>query len=167
MPRPDINKIKNRLTQHTPLLPNSNEIYKNRDFYAAAVDVWALGVILFIMLTGIPPVETPAEIDPRFRMLQEGRLFELMDLWKVTFLSEEARDLLKGMLQVDPRARLSTDQIKAHPWLAGPIAAALLEGGAEGQGQQQQQQQQEDGGQGQGGGAGGSAAATDSDAMSI
>ena len=30
----------------------SHEIYKNKDFYAAAVDIWALGVILFIMLTG-------------------------------------------------------------------------------------------------------------------
>jgi serine/threonine protein kinase len=30
----------------------SHEIYQNQDFYAAAVDIWALGVILFIMLTG-------------------------------------------------------------------------------------------------------------------
>lgn len=134
------------------------------DFYIRYAD--------FLLLTGIPPVETPAEIDPRFRMLQEGRLFELMDLWKVTFLSDEARDLLKGMLQVDPRARLSTEQIKAHPWLAGPIAAALLEGGGGGGEAQGQGQQQGDGGGGGGDGAAiataaATAAAADADAMSI
>jgi hypothetical protein len=120
-------------------------------------------------------VETPSEIDPRFRMLQEGRLFELMDLWRVTFLSDEARDLLKGMLQVDPSTRLNTDQIQAHPWLAGPIAAALLEGGAgagsgdgagEGQqGQEGDEEQQGDGGRRRRGGE--AAGAADSDAMSI
>lgn len=91
-----------------------------------------------------------------------------MDLWKVTFLSAEARDLLKGMLQVDPRARLSTEQIKAHPWLAGPIAAALLEGGGGGGGGEEGGQD----GQGQGGDGGAAAAAAgaaaaDGDAMSI
>lgn len=153
---------------------HSNEIYKNQDFYAAAPDVWALGVILFIMLTGIPPVETPAEIDPRFRMLQEGRIYELMDLWRVDFLTDEARDLLKGMLQVDPRKRLSTDQIRAHPWLAGPIAAALLGGGpAEGSGggvggragAEQHQQEEQQHRQGDGGRQSGEEA--DQDAMSI
>jgi hypothetical protein len=88
-----------------------------------------------------------------------------MDLWKVTFLSAEARDLLKGMLQVDPRARLSTEQIKAHPWLAGPIAAALLEGGGGGG---EQGQGGDDGGGGDGGAAAAAgAAAADGDAMSI
>jgi hypothetical protein len=109
----------------------SSEIYKNKDFYAAAVDIWALGVILFIMLTGIPPVETPSEIDPRFRMVAEGRLFELMDLWRVDFLSAEARDLLFGLLQVDPRARLTMEEIRAHSWVGGPISSAIGGGGTE------------------------------------
>ena len=122
----------------------SHEIYKNKDFYAAAVDIWALGVILFIMLTGIPPIETPSEIDPRFRMLAEGRLFELMDLWRVDFLSAEARDLLYGLLQVDPRARLTMEEIRGHAWMAGPISSALGGSGSEGSGE---------GGEGEGRGA--------------
>jgi len=78
-------------------------------------------------------VETPAEIDPRFRMLAEGRLFELMDLWRVDFLSAEARDLLFGLLQVDPRQRLTMEEIKSHPWVGGPVSAALT---GEGEGEE-------------------------------
>jgi len=42
----------------------SHEIYKNKDFYAAAVDIWALGVILFIMLTGEKGREGGKEGEP-------------------------------------------------------------------------------------------------------
>jgi hypothetical protein len=67
-------------------------------------------------------------------MLAEGRLSELMDLWRVDFLSPEARDLLVGLLQVDPRARLTLEEIREHPWVGGPVAVALAgrEGGGEG-----------------------------------
>lgn len=34
---------------------------------SCAPDIWALGVILFIMLTGIPPVTQPSVVDPRFK----------------------------------------------------------------------------------------------------
>lgn len=77
-------------------------------------------------------METPAEIDPRFRMLAEGRLFELMDLWRVDFLSAEARDLLFGLLQVEPRKRLTMEEIKMHPWVGGAVSSALSTAGNEG-----------------------------------
>ncbi len=77
-------------------------------------------------------METPAEIDPRFRMLAEGRLFELMDLWRVDFLSAEARDLLFGLLQVEPRQRLTMEEIQWHPWVGGAVSSALTTEGDEG-----------------------------------
>jgi serine/threonine protein kinase len=95
----------------------SPEIYENRDFRASAVDVWALGVILFIMVSGVPPVERPSPIDPRYAMIAQGRLFQLMDMWQINFLSAEARDLLFQLLQVDPARRLTIDQIFQHPWV--------------------------------------------------
>lgn len=43
------------------------QIFENRSFVSCAPDIWALGVILFIMLTGIPPVTQPSVVDPRFK----------------------------------------------------------------------------------------------------
>eukprot|EP00639_Heterosigma_akashiwo_P004038 CAMPEP_0194571942 /NCGR_PEP_ID=MMETSP0292-20121207/8723_1 /TAXON_ID=39354 /ORGANISM="Heterosigma akashiwo, Strain CCMP2393" /LENGTH=166 /DNA_ID=CAMNT_0039422827 /DNA_START=573 /DNA_END=1072 /DNA_ORIENTATION=- len=51
----------------------SPEIYANTDpFDGLAVDLWACAVMLFIMLTGVPPFELPSMVDQRFRMVNSG-----------------------------------------------------------------------------------------------
>jgi serine/threonine protein kinase len=45
------------------------QVLKNSAFDGFAVDVWACGIILFIMLTGIPPFEMAHERDARFQMI--------------------------------------------------------------------------------------------------
>jgi hypothetical protein len=62
-------------------------------------------------------MEKPCMLDPRFRMIKEGRLFDLMAMWRIDFLSAHARDLLFRLLQVDPRARPCMEEIQGHPWL--------------------------------------------------
>lgn len=47
-------------------LSNQQEIMKNRDpFDGHAIDMWAVGVILFLMLTGFPPWERACRTDER------------------------------------------------------------------------------------------------------
>lgn len=85
-------------------------------FNGFLVDMWAAGVILFILLTGVPPVETASPLDSRFRMIRDGGLRNMLLQWNI-IISDEAMDLLQRMLRADPRQRLTIEQIRLHPWM--------------------------------------------------
>lgn len=102
----------------TFLFDQSPEIYSNQEsFDGFAVDLWAAGVILYIMLTGFPPYDQASRTDQRFDLIVSGRLVEQLRNWDI-FLSDEAGDLLQRMLRLDPRDRLTLTEIMAHPWVA-------------------------------------------------
>jgi serine/threonine protein kinase len=95
----------------------SPEIYKNSEpFDGFAVDMWAAGVILFLMLTGFPPWERACATDERFHYMTAGYLVQMLTEWELG-LSSDAMDLLQRMLFLDPKDRLSLDQVRAHPWM--------------------------------------------------
>ena len=85
-------------------------------FDGFAVDLWAVAVILFIMLVGLPPWEFAREDDPRYRLVVRGGLERMLHSWKRP-VSPEATDLLQRMLREDPRERLSLCEVKDHPWV--------------------------------------------------
>ncbi|KAG6821579.1 hypothetical protein H0H93_000088 [Arthromyces matolae] len=83
----------------------------------AAVDWWALGVITYEFLYGIPPfhADTPEKV---FENILSGHI-EWHEDW-IDF-SEEARDFMRRLMTLDPNERLGAhgaDEIKAHPFLA-------------------------------------------------
>ena len=97
----------------------SPEIYQNRlPFDGVAIDVWTAGTILFCMLTGNRSYQRAEKSDPQFYWMTHGLSILLAD-WGV-MISEDAVDLLKGMLQIDPRLRLTLDEVIAHPWFSHP-----------------------------------------------
>ncbi|KXN83737.1 Serine/threonine-protein kinase cek1 [Leucoagaricus sp. SymC.cos] len=84
----------------------------------AAVDWWALGVITYEFLYGIPPfhAESPEKV---FENILSGHI-EWHEDW-IEF-SEEARDFIKSLLSLDPGERLGSngaEEVKAHPFLVG------------------------------------------------
>jgi serine/threonine protein kinase len=104
----------------------SPEIYQNTEpFDGCAVDMWAAGVILFLMVTGFPPWERACATDERFKYMTAGYLVQMLSEWEIG-LSSDAMDLLQRMLFLDPKDRLSLDQVRAHPWMAnGPREAPM------------------------------------------
>ena len=99
----------------------SPEIYKNQEpFDGHAVDMWAAGVILFLMLTGFPPWERACMTDERFKYMTAGYLVQMLTEWNLG-LSSDAMDLLQRMLFLDPKDRLSLEQVRAHPWMLQPV----------------------------------------------
>lgn len=88
--------------------------------YGEAVDLWSIGVILYILLCGFPPFyhESTAQL---YKQIKKGE-FDFPDpYW--TDISREAKDLIKGLLTVDPKRRLTCDQVLRHPWISGSMAS--------------------------------------------
>lgn len=101
----------------------SPEVLQNTDpFDGFAIDVWAAGIILFIMLVGLPPFEWANRDDPRFRMITRGGLMTMLNQWRRP-ISEEAGDLLQNMLREDPAERLSLIEVMDHMWVVSDEAA--------------------------------------------
>jgi serine/threonine protein kinase len=95
----------------------SPEVYDNREnFDGFAIDLWAAGVILYIMLTGFPPYDQASRSDMRFELIITGRLMEQLRNWDI-ILSDEAGDLMQRMLQLNPRDRLCLAEVMSHPWV--------------------------------------------------
>lgn len=93
----------------------SPEVYENRRaFDGEAVDIWSCGTILFCMLSGNRSYQRAHLSDPQFYWMTQG-IEKLLKDWDVT-LSDEAVSLLKGMLKVDPRERLTLTEALNHAW---------------------------------------------------
>mmetsp|Transcript_4594 Transcript_4594/g.13538 ORF Transcript_4594/g.13538 Transcript_4594/m.13538 type:complete len:467 (+) Transcript_4594:231-1631(+) len=87
-------------------------------FDVFAPDLWALGIILFLLLTGMPPWDAatgPTPTDQRYVYVRDGRLAELLATWHI-HLSPHAPDLLQRLLTADPARRMTLPELKAHPW---------------------------------------------------
>lgn len=98
------------------------EIYqKAYKFDGPAADIWSLGVILFVLLTGKQPYERPDDNDQGYHDLIDPSYY--WDASKVNpclswgkELSVDVVDLLQNMLCPDPRNRASLGWITMHAW---------------------------------------------------
>lgn len=79
------------------------------------VDMWAFGVILYILLGGYPPFHDDNQ-NRLFRKIVNGQYEFHQQYW--SSISEEAKDLIRGLLTVNPRNRLTVDQALVHPWMS-------------------------------------------------
>ena len=91
--------------------------YRQGSFDVFAADVWALGVMLFMLLTGAPPWEpTWGPEGAAYDYVAEGNLRGLLLQYGITHVSEHAKDLLQRLLTADPRRRMTLPELKAHRW---------------------------------------------------
>lgn len=100
--------------------------------YTAAVDLWSVGVILFVILGAYHPFDPDGDAS-------DGQLWERICTGEFDFddpawdnISDLAKDLIRKLIVVDPAKRFTTDQLLAHPWVtltasvpATPITPAI------------------------------------------
>ncbi|CAN0438285.1 unnamed protein product, partial [Ectocarpus sp. 8 AP-2014] len=98
--------------------------------YDAAVDMWSVGVITYILLGGYPPFHDDNQASTihctkqLFAKIKKGVYSFHDEYW--SDISPEAKDLIAKMLTVDPNKRLTADQALEHPYLK--IDTTVLEG---------------------------------------
>lgn len=112
-------KIKSRGARIGKVTYMTPEIWNNEDFDGEAIDMWACGIILFILLVGFPPFEEPSENDNRFNLIMKGELQVLLNLWGIgpDIVPIEALDMINKLLRQNPWERLSVEEALAHPYL--------------------------------------------------
>ncbi|XP_043690240.1 calcium-dependent protein kinase 2-like [Telopea speciosissima] len=98
--------------------------------YGKEIDIWSAGIILYILLSGVPPfwAETEKGI---FDAILKGYIDFESDPWPS--ISSSGKDLIRKMLTQDPKKRITSAQILEHPWLREdgeasdkPIDSAVL-----------------------------------------
>lgn len=107
------------------------EIILHKPYSGPSVDLFACGIILFIMISGIPPfLGADPKKDVFYKLFCTGKA----DLfWKAhernkpkvegrtNFYSDDFMDLIHHMLALDSSKRFNIEQIKKHSWYNGPI----------------------------------------------
>ncbi|XP_030453667.1 calcium-dependent protein kinase 2-like [Syzygium oleosum] len=98
--------------------------------YGKEIDVWSAGVILYILLSGVPPFWAETEKGIFDAILQGDIDFESQP-WPT--ISTSAKDLVKKMLTKDPKKRITSAQVLEHHWIKEggnasdkPIDSAVL-----------------------------------------
>ena len=88
------------------------EILKGKK-YGTAVDMWSCGVIVYILLGGYPPFHDDNHAILYRKIKAADYAFD-PQYWDQ--VSDDAKDLIKKMLVVDPDKRLTASQALRHPW---------------------------------------------------
>ncbi|XP_013780769.1 serine/threonine-protein kinase H1 homolog [Limulus polyphemus] len=86
--------------------------------YTCAVDMWAVGVISFILLSGTFPFDATQD-SMILKLVLKGAYTMSSEVWEE--VSNEAKNFVRSLLRCDPRQRLTAVQALKHPWiLEGP-----------------------------------------------
>ncbi|XP_044156298.1 serine/threonine-protein kinase DCLK2 isoform X1 [Bufo gargarizans] len=85
--------------------------------YGLKVDIWAAGVITYILLCGFPPFRSENNLqEDLFDQILIGKLEFPSPYWDN--ITDSAKELISCMLQVNVDDRFTADQILSHPWVS-------------------------------------------------
>lgn len=86
--------------------------------YDHKVDLWAAGVILYVLLCGFPPFQSvDGNQEQLFEQIIRGQFTFPAPIW--SNISYSAKGLVQGLLQLDIEERFSAAQVLSFPWVQG------------------------------------------------
>jgi serine/threonine protein kinase len=105
------------------------EILIGAKYHGQMVDIFAMGIILFIMVSQIPPFQMAHPKDGWYKFVCSNRMDKF---WKyhgqnqpggIDFFSKSFIDLINWIFNFDHTTRPSLSEIKEHEWFKGPVAS--------------------------------------------
>ncbi|XP_052403044.1 serine/threonine-protein kinase SIK1-like [Carassius gibelio] len=92
------------------------EVFEGKEYEGPSLDIWSLGVLLYVLVCGTLPFDGTS-LPALRRRVTEGR-------FRVPFfMSQDCESLIRRMLAVDPAKRFSVAQIKQHRWMQADHSA--------------------------------------------
>jgi 5'-AMP-activated protein kinase catalytic alpha subunit len=85
------------------------EVLIGKGYKPRPVDIWSAGIVLYFMLSGKLPFQADSD-EELYKKIIEAKII------KIKGISKEANDLIKQILNPNPRKRLSIAKIKKHQW---------------------------------------------------
>ncbi|DBA01414.1 TPA: hypothetical protein N0F65_007311 [Lagenidium giganteum] len=91
------------------------EVVALREYDPASADLWSLGIILFILLSGSPAFDCASVDDASFEAFKRLGVRQILEGWGVAVgISESTLQLLEGLFEIDPTKRLTMAKVQAH-----------------------------------------------------
>ncbi|XP_039639990.1 calcium/calmodulin-dependent protein kinase type II subunit delta isoform X5 [Perca fluviatilis] len=94
-----------------------------KDPYGKPVDIWACGVILYILLVGYPPFWDEDQ-HKLYQQIKAGAYDFPSPEWDT--VTPEAKNLINQMLTINPAKRITADQAIMHPWICQRSTVASM-----------------------------------------
>ncbi|XP_034093603.1 calcium/calmodulin-dependent protein kinase type II subunit gamma isoform X19 [Gymnodraco acuticeps] len=94
-----------------------------KDPYGKPVDIWACGVILYILLVGYPPFWDEDQ-HKLYQQIKAGAYDFPSPEWDT--VTPEAKNLINQMLTINPAKRITADQAINHPWVCQRSTVASM-----------------------------------------
>ncbi|XP_016313227.1 calcium/calmodulin-dependent protein kinase type II subunit gamma isoform X28 [Sinocyclocheilus anshuiensis] len=94
-----------------------------KDPYGKPVDIWACGVILYILLVGYPPFWDEDQ-HKLYQQIKAGAYDFPSPEWDT--VTAEAKNLINQMLTINPAKRITADQALKHPWVCQRSTVASM-----------------------------------------
>ena len=95
--------------------------------YTEKIDMWAAGIVLYMLLTGEYPFEVTNECSflKQVDIIRNGENV-MLDLLIDSHISEEAKDLIGSLIVKEPKDRLSAEQALHHVWFKAKSNIEML-----------------------------------------
>jgi maternal embryonic leucine zipper kinase len=94
------------------------ELICGKSYLGAEADLWSMGVLLYALLCGYLPFDDD-NINLLYKKIQQGK-YELP-----AWLTADSSHLLADLLQVDPKKRITMQQLVFHPWVLKGYSSAV------------------------------------------
>ncbi|XP_063066013.1 calcium/calmodulin-dependent protein kinase type II subunit beta isoform X2 [Engraulis encrasicolus] len=94
-----------------------------KEAYGKPVDIWACGVILYILLVGYPPFWDEDQ-HKLYQQIKAGAYDFPSPEWDT--VTPEAKNLINQMLTINPTKRITADQALKHPWVCQRSTVASM-----------------------------------------